>query len=441
MKTQGLIALLITVALAIGIVIWAATSDTSPAPVGFSPGATEKSPEPELAQRAAPDGNAPQKPKRTFKLSNLATAPDYDSLKNYDGAVTRSTFLRQVKDIYSVADNWRPWLDIGEDHVEIVGTGVRVEFAKDEASATGGVKYWDVTPQQDRLPLAGLHIVIDPGHIGGDFAKMEERFFQIDGLTPAMEGEMTLVVARKIAEKLTTAGASVTLTRTNNHPVTPLRPKDLREAIIERYGSEQSEAAIEHRSELWFYRTAEIRERATWVNDVYKPDMVICLHFNAEAWGDADNPILLNREHLHLLVNGAYTDGEWKLDDQRFLLLKRIFENTHEAESKISKGVIDSFKELTDLPAYQYEANSKRARNVDANPYLWARNLLATRIYECPVIFLEPYVMNSRTTYERIQAGDYEGTREVAGKKRLSLFEEYARAVSSGVIRSLSEQL
>lgn len=441
MKTQGLIALLITVALAIGIVIWAATSDTSPAPVGSSLGATEKSPEPELAQRAAPDGSAPQKPKRTFKLSNLATAPDYDSLKNYDGAVTRSTFLRQVKDIYSVADNWRPWLDIGEDHVEIVGTGVRVEFAKDEASATGGVKYWDVTPQQDRLPLAGLHIVIDPGHIGGDFAKMEERFFQIDGLTPAMEGEMTLVVARKIAEKLTTAGASVTLTRTNNHPVTPLRPKDLRETIIERYGSEQSEAAIEHRSELWFYRTAEIRERATWVNDVYKPDMVICLHFNAEAWGDADNPILLNREHLHLLVNGAYTDGEWKLDDQRFLLLKRIFENTHEAESKISKGVIDSFKELTDLPAYQYEANSKRARNVDANPYLWARNLLATRIYECPVIFLEPYVMNSRTTYERIQAGDYEGTREVAGKKRLSLFEEYARAVSSGVIRSLSEQL
>ena len=446
MKTQGLIAVLVTVAIVIGVAIFVATGQKTaePDPVTVDVGATAKSPEPELE----PDGVVIPEPKarkpkqkqtRTAKVSNLAEVPDFTYLKNYDFAVTRAEFVRQVEDIYSVNDNWRPWLNIAEDHVEIVGTGVRVRFAETQADKVTGVGYWDVTPKTARLPLSGLHIVIDPGHIGGDFAKMEERYFKLEDLKPAMEGEMTLDVAKKLAKKLQTAGAAVTLTRTNNYPVTPLRPKDLRSFVVDKYGASQSESAIEHRSELFFYRTAEIRSRAEWINQVYRPDLAICLHFNAEAWGDAENPILLNREHLHLIVNGAYTDGEWALEDQRFLLLQRIFENTHSVESSISKGVIRAFDELSDLPAYQYEANSKRARNVDADPFLWARNLLATRIYECPVIFLEPYVMNSRTTYERIQAGDYEGRREIAGKSRLSLFEEYASAVAAGVIESVSD--
>ena len=41
--------------------------------------------------------------------------------------------------------------------------------------------------------------------------------------------------------------------------------------------------------------------------------------------------------------------------------------------------------------------------------------------------------MNDRTVYERIQAGDYEGTRPVAGKERKSIFREYADGVAEGL--------
>jgi hypothetical protein len=71
---------------------------------------------------------------------------------------------------------------------------------------------------------------------------------------------------------------------------------------------------------------------------------------------------------------------------------------------------------------------------------MWARNLLANRLYDCPVIFMEPYVMNSRHDYARIQAGDYEGLREIAGKLRPSIFREYAEAAARGVERHYRAQ-
>ncbi|RYD62368.1 MAG: hypothetical protein EOP84_34650 [Verrucomicrobiaceae bacterium] len=69
------------------------------------------------------------------------------------------------------------------------------------------------------------------------------------------------------------------------------------------------------------------------------------------------------------------------------------------------------------------------------NAYLWARNLLANRVYRNPVVFLEPYVMNSRPVWKRVQLGDYEGTRIIAGEQRKSIYREYADGVVEGVRR------
>ena len=89
--------------------------------------------------------------------------------------------------------------------------------------------------------------------------------------------------------------------------------------------------------------------------------------------------------------------------------------------------------EITQLPPYLYKPDSSRARNIDNNPYLWARNLLANRLYRCPVIFLEPYVMNSHEVYHRIQEGDYEGTRLIGDKEHPSIFREYAQAITQSL--------
>ena len=62
------------------------------------------------------------------------------------------------------------------------------------------------------------------------------------------------------------------------------------------------EQTVRWQSEILFYRHSEIRQRARLVNSQLRPDLVLCLHFNAEAWGDESNPTFIDKNHLHLLV-------------------------------------------------------------------------------------------------------------------------------------------
>ena len=48
---------------------------------------------------------------------------------------------------------------------------------------------------------------------------------------------------------------------------------------------------------------------------------------------------------------------------------------------------------------------------------------------------MEPYVMNSTTDYARIQAGDYDGLREIGGQTLPSIFREYAGALAQALAK------
>jgi len=80
----------------------------------------------------------------------------------------------------------------------------------------------------------------------------------------------------------------------------------------------EKEQTIHWQSEILFYRYSEIRSRAVLVNYKITSDLVLCLHFNAEGWGDPNAPTLIDTNHLHLLVNGSYLKDELEFDDERF---------------------------------------------------------------------------------------------------------------------------
>ncbi len=82
-----------------------------------------------------------------------------------------------------------------------------------------------------------------------------------------------------------------------------------------------------------FYRVAEIRRRAKLVNETFRPDLVLCLHFNAEAWGDEKNPKLLDENHLHFLVTGSFSAEELDYEDQRFEMLTKLLNRSLSEES------------------------------------------------------------------------------------------------------------
>jgi N-acetylmuramoyl-L-alanine amidase len=285
-------------------------------------------------------------------------------------------------------------------------------------------------------PLSNISIAIDPGHIGGEWAKMEGRWYQINNSgIEIKEGELTLEVAKKLKQKLEKLGAKVELVRSEKRPVNQLSPIDfisLAKEILKSKGMDSNEKNIKRESEILFYRSHEIRRRAFIVNKKIKPDIVICVHFNAESWGNPYSPILTKKNHLHLLINGNYSRSEFRLEDNRYHLFIRLFQGIHSEEFKISKAVAQSMAKETGLPPYKYKTSN--AKLLDTNePYIYTRNLLANRIYHCPVIFLEPYVMNNKEFYDRVKLGSYSGFKTINGKKRKSLMDEYTDGVVNGL--------
>jgi len=377
------------------------------------------------------------------RLGPLAERPNWKSLDVFQETITREDFVALLDQVYAPGGAWNDMIRVEADQA-LVKTGAgktfwSLRFAPSREQASPVRRYWrgkaelpDVTPGK---PLNGVKIALDPGHIGGDWAKVEERWFQIGNSVPVTEGDMTLRVARMLKDRLEKLGATVALTRSKPSPVTSMRPKQLlSEARLSLIDKEQdiTPVSLQKEADRLFYRAAEIRRRAQLVNTAIKPDLVLCLHFNAEAWGNEAQPTLSELNHLHFLVTGSFSADELSYEDQRFNMLQKLLSRAYPEELAVTERIARSMASATKLPPYEYIGGN--AIKVGKSPYIWARNLLANRLFHSPVVYLEPYVMNNREVFARIQAGDYEGLRKVGGKMRPSIYREYVDSVVQGLV-------
>jgi N-acetylmuramoyl-L-alanine amidase len=387
------------------------------------------------------------------KITALGSEPNWPALEAYQETITREEFTRLLTNVYAPDDSYKPFIEINGDSALIKKTLTpphyfKLRFAADAGVAKQTPRYWhpaSALTASDK-PLAGLKIALDPGHLGGKWAKMEERWYQMGDSKPVTEGDMTLTVAKILAPKLEALGADVFLVHGSPGPTTSDRPADLRrearaelrrqgvKPIRRRYSGPDDphkRESIQWESELLFYRTSEIHHRAAIVNRRIKPDLTLCLHFNAEEWHNPAAPTFVDKNHLHLLVNGYYSAAELSFDDTRFEMLRKLLGGCYSEEFAIAEKVAGALAVATGLPPYEYLPG--KALRSSQNPYIWMRNLLANRLYRCPVVYCEPYVMNCQPVFERIQMGDYEGERSVAGVMRKSIYREYADAVADGM--------
>ena len=389
-------------------------------------------------------------------VSTLGSQPRWEVLEHYQKTITRDQFANLVENVYCTHGMPPGAISIEADSARILvrrqpETFFTLRFAADDKSRRRVPRLWRPANQLPRAPtkrpLSGLRIALDPGHLGGRWAKMEERWFKIGDYPPVQEGDLTLRVARILARKLKLLGADVSFARNSPQPVTLKRPDDFAELarkVLIKNGvpqprpeplsadDPQKEQTIRWQSEILFYRYSEIRRRAVLVNTRLHPDLVICLHFNAEGWGDPNEPTLTETNHLHLLVNGSYLEPELEFDDERFEMIRRLLSRAYDEELPLADTVAGTMAQATGLPPYQYPTTLATTK-VGSTGYVYARNLLANRVYRCPVIYCEPYVMNNQEVFDRIQAGDYDGTRDINGTQRKSIYREYADSVADGL--------
>lgn len=339
-------------------------------------------------------------------LAELGEPPDWSQLDRFQKTITWSTFLDRLERIYTKDSVWQEWIALDLKKMQVVVDGYPLTLAETDQPPPGSIYRWkrrsDLDPKR-ALPLSGLKIALDPGHIGGDYAALEEREHRW-GKTVIREGTMTLRTAEMLSPLLEDLGASVTLVRSKLAPVTGKQAEDFADPRL-------------------FYRTSEIRARARLVNQSIQPDLVICLHFNGSS-----SPVPESNQHFHIILNGTYAGEELAHEDERFQMLQRLLSATIQEEIPLAREIAGAFAERTGLPPYQYPLSSPYSQRLDSHPYLWARNLLANRLYQCPVIFLEPYVMNSTPFIARYRRNPDE------------IYREYARAVADGLARYYAQE-
>jgi hypothetical protein len=123
--------------------------------------------------------------------------------------------------------------------------------------------------------------------------------------------------------------------------------------------------------------------------------------------------------------------GEVAYDNQRFEMIWRLVNRWACKEGLIADHMSQAFAQVTELPAFTYKGpNALKIGEVEG---VWARNLLANRIYEAPVVFLEPYIANSEEVYQRIQGVDSDNHVTNESISRKCIVQEYVDAVLLGL--------
>ena len=139
-------------------------------------------------------------------ISAVGDKPRWSTLERYQETMTREDFTRLLQNVYATR-GYDDLVQIGDDSARTVEdaaaqTSFTLRFAK-ETPRKLPAQYWrridKLGPASQKRPLRGLNVALDPGHLGGHWARMEERWFQVGDQPPVEEGELTWRVARILA--------------------------------------------------------------------------------------------------------------------------------------------------------------------------------------------------------------------------------------------------
>jgi len=394
-------------------------------------------------------------------LTTLGSLPEWRKLDQFQSRITRQQFEQNLW-VYSPDAAIYRFLDISDTQLKIYSDSEKtillweLRFALDPALRP--LSPYRLKPTHLRTfmgatlekPLQGLRICLDPGHIGGEWSNVEERYFKIRKDPPIEEATLNIITCQHVERSLIEAGAEVVWTKKDYQPVTDLRPKDLvwegLQLLFRRnpkaytsFSKSKLLYELGWNAELAFYRPAEIGARARVVEKL-NPDFTICLHYNAAPWRNPKRPRLLKANKLIVFVLGSFMADELKYDDQKFSLINKVLEDSFALEEGLSTSIAESLQTTLELPPENYTSFAA-AQRINGNPYVWTRNLLANRLFPSPTIFVESPYMNDASVYARLQAGDYDGERQVQGVMVRSLYRDYAESVSQGIIEFYRNRL
>ena len=249
--------------------------------------------------------------------------------------------------------------------------------------------------QIPKKSLANCKVAIDPGHFGGDYSHLEQRFVKISfqkELITFNEGDLTFLTALYLKELLEKEGAEVFLTRT----------KKAEGALSQNFFQ-----FLQAHPGLWLtqktltqlfrsiYNGVDLYARAEKIN-AFKPDVTVIIHYNAHDSEGEKYTSTTDKNFNMVFIPGSFGDGELKEKKARYEFLRLLVTSDFSLSKQFSKIVLKKFNERLQIPTV---TSSDGARYLETASIevegVYARNLALTRLVHGPLCYGESLVQNN----------------------------------------------
>lgn len=310
-----------------------------------------------------------------------------------------------------------------------------------------------------RLPLQGLRVAIDPGHVAGNqaMAELEGKYVKI---LPTEEGqdtirfyeaELTLATAWLIRDELEALGAEVMMTRETAHTgALGIDFFSWKEAHWERHLQEMvAREEMKAEDAQWWrtqaeddiiysrhYNRLDLKARAEKIN-AYQPDLNLMIHFNIHEpnWHNRDEEGYFPQTEANYcmaFVPGSFMEGELNKPIDRLNFARLYFGNDLVNSLTLSDQFVQASIDFTGVPAVTAAEGLpylERACIAADHPGVYARNLSLTRLIRSPLCYGESLCQENRYESEML----YQRDMEVRGHKVSSRVEAVAMAYIQAV--------
>lgn len=318
-----------------------------------------------------------------------------------------------------------------------------------------------ITSEGRALPLMGLRVAIDPGHMAGnmEIAELEGKYVKMKA-SPRTEFEpisffeanLTLSTAHLIREELENLGATVFMTRQEpgfssmnidywtwkeEKWDSTLHKAFLDGDITENQATYYRKKAPEDKIFNHFFVRQDLRNRTKLIN-AFHPDLTLIIHYNVDA------PNWLNRNeqgeftptdenYAMAFVPGAFMEGELdKLEDRVDFLRLLLSQEDLQASIRLSELFLKHSLELTQVPLVT-EAQGltylKNASILTKSPGVYARNLSLSRMIKGPLVYGESLCQDNAIESIRLNKKSLEVEGIWVSERVTEIAQAYIRAV------------
>ena len=342
-----------------------------------------------------------------FCIASLS-AVDFSEFDCYQNEITYEEIERKIKDCLEKSSEIRSFYRLTPQAFYIG------DLDRQQIDYVLYLREWRSDTSHERpgrKGLKGARIAIDPGHFGGAFAELEERFVKIpDSKTKNgqeiyfAEGDLAYLTAVKLKSLLEIEGAVVFISRAG-----------IGKGAIEEdffvWKQKHSELQAESLSKIFraYYNTEDLRKRAKKINE-FCPDITLVIHYNAHL-NDAEkeaNSFFTQSNYNLAFIPGAFGPGELKRKEDRYEFLRLLLTNTVEESLELSRDIVQEFVRHLGVPLITQSDTASYIEKacLFQEPGVYCRNLALTRLIHSPVCYGETLVQNNEEEVYRLASRD-----------------------------------